>query len=106
MVSRRARRYAVQLPVSFKGDHGEGVGTVLNLSPGGCAIAADPPEASGRYLRLEIQLTDLEDPVRISLAAVRWMSGTRFGVEFVRSPARDLERVKRFVKTLESAVPS
>jgi hypothetical protein len=76
---------------------------VLNLSTTGCAITAALAAVSGSYLRLDIQLKEAEEPVHIELAAIRWVSGMRFGLEFIRFGRADGERIRLFVKLLESA---
>ena len=102
MKPRRVTRFAVQLPVSFHGDDIGGEGTVLNLSPMGCAITAAQAVVSGSYLRLDIRLKETEEPVHVELAAIRWVSGMRFGLEFIRFGRTDGERIRLFVKALES----
>ena len=54
------------------------------------------------YLQLTMQLLEQEEPVQIDLAAVRWSSATRFGVEFIKIRPEEGERLKKFVKMLES----
>jgi len=49
-----------------------------------------------------MQLREREEPVQIDLAAVRWSSVTRFGVEFIKIRTEEGERLKKFVKVLES----
>jgi hypothetical protein len=49
-----------------------------------------------------MQLREREEPVQVDLAAVRWSFATRFGVEFIRIHPEEGERLKRFVKSLES----
>jgi hypothetical protein len=49
-----------------------------------------------------MELREREEPVQVDLAAVRWSSATRFGVEFIKIRPDERERLKRFVKALES----
>jgi hypothetical protein len=49
-----------------------------------------------------MQLREREEPVQVDLAAVRWSSSTRFGVEFIKIRPEEGERLKKFVKVLES----
>lgn len=104
MEARKHARFAVQLPVSFCGDRvsGEGEGTILNLSAEGCAITSATIAATAAYLQLTIQLREREEPVRVDLAAVRWSAAARFGVEFIKVRPEEGERLRRFVKVLES----
>lgn len=103
MKGRKHTRYAVQLPVSFSGDRVSNGGTILNVSAEGCAIASDTGIGPAVYLELTMQLQEREEPVRVDLAAVRWVFATRFGVEFIKIRPEERERLKKFVKTLESA---
>ena len=102
MQERKDVRYAVQRPVSFRGDFVSGTGTILNISRQGCAIVSDTVAEADAYLRLHVQLHDEEDPVQVELAAVRWSSAKRFGVEFIKMPQEVGERLRQFVKLLES----
>jgi PilZ domain len=103
--ARKCTRYAVQLPVSFNGDQlsREGEGTILNLSADGCAITSTTVAGTAAYLQLTMQLREREEPVHVDLAAVRWSTTARFGVEFIKVRPEEGERLKRFVKALESS---
>ncbi|MGH7217760.1 MAG: PilZ domain-containing protein [Nitrospiraceae bacterium] len=102
MEGRKHTRFAVQLPVSFSGDQLSEMGTILNVSAEGCAITSDTVAGTAVYLQLTMQLREREEPVQVDLAAVRWVSATRFGVEFIRIRPDEGERLKKFVKALES----
>ena len=106
MKTRKHTRYAVQLPVSFSGDQlaREGEGTILNLSAEGCAITSATVADAAAYLRLTMQLREREEPVRVDLAAVRWSTAARFGVEFIKVRPEEGERLRKFVKALEATV--
>ena len=102
MKGRKHTRFAVQLPVSFKGDRLSDGGTILNLSEEGCAITSETVAAVAAYLQIMMQLRAGEEPVQVDLAAVRWSSATRFGVEFIKIRHEEEERLKKFVKALET----
>ena len=102
MKGRKHTRFAVQLPVSFKGDQRSDGGTILNLSEEGCAITAETVADVAVYLQIMMHLRAGEEPVQVDLAAVRWTSTTRFGVEFIKIRPEEEERLKKFVKVLES----
>lgn len=104
MEGRKHTRFAVQLPVSFSGEQLSERGTILNVSAEGCAITSDTVAGAAVYLQLTMQLREREEPVQVDLAAVRWVSATRFGVEFIRIRPDEGERLKKFVKTLESTI--
>ena len=102
MEGRKHTRFAVQLPVSFSGDQLSNEGTILNVSAEGCAITSDTVPGDGVYLQLAMQLREPEEPVQVDLAAVRWVSAKRFGVEFIKIRVEEGARLKKFVKALES----
>jgi hypothetical protein len=102
MQERKHVRFAVQRPVSFRGDLVAGTGTILNISRQGCAITSDTVAEAEAYLQLNLQLLEEDDPVHVDLAAVRWSSAKRFGVEFIKIPQDVGERLRQFVKLLES----
>jgi hypothetical protein len=102
MEGRKHTRFAVQLPVSFRGDQLSDEGTILNVSAEGCAITSDTVAGVGVYLQLSMQLREREEPILVDLAAVRWASARRFGVEFIKICPEERERLKPFVRALES----
>jgi len=91
--------------VSFSGDRlaREGEGTILNLSADGCAITSTTVAGTAAYLQLTMQLRERDEPVHVDLAAVRWSTPARFGVEFIKVRPEEGKRLKRFVKALESS---
>lgn len=110
---RKNLRFAVQLPLSFKGDQITGEGVVFNLSLEGCGVVfnlsleggADGSDTSirpGTYLELCIQTYQQGLPIEVELAVVRWSEGREFGLEFIRIRAEEQDRLRRFVKTLEA----
>ena len=103
MQPRRSPRFAVQLPVSFKGDGGAGKGMVFNLSMGGCRIGSDDTLAPNTYLELHIDLPGCNMPTTIELAAVRWSEGQQFGLEFIRVSEEAQERLRTLVRSLDPA---
>jgi c-di-GMP-binding flagellar brake protein YcgR len=102
MEGRKHTRFAVQLPVSFRGDQLSHGGTILNVSAEGCSITSETVADVSVYLQLMMQLREREEPVEVDLAAVRWSSPTRFGVEFIKIRPEEEERLEKFVRMLES----
>jgi hypothetical protein len=47
-------------------------------------------------------LLEQEQPVHVDLAAVRWCTARKFGVEFIKMHHDVGERLKQFVELLES----
>ena len=100
--SRKIRRYAVQLPCEFIDGENKNGGTILNLSAQGCAMTTDLVPTVSSYFSLRIGLPDGATPIEIELAAVRWVSEQRCGVEFIRISPEMLTQLRSFVLVLES----
>lgn len=100
--SRKVRRFAVQLPSTFGDGTQMESGTVLNLSAQGCAMTTERIPAISTYLSLQVDLLNGTAPVNIELAGVRWVSGRRCGLEFIRVSPEMLSRLRSFVLLLES----
>lgn len=98
---RKVQRFAVQLPCTLGKLDRQANGTVLNLSVQGCAITAEHVPAVLTYVSLEIDLLNGGAPTVIELAAVRWVSGNRCGLEFIRVTPDMLVKLKAFVELLE-----
>ncbi|MGE5708755.1 MAG: PilZ domain-containing protein [Nitrospira sp.] len=101
MESRKSSRFAVQLPSSFSEAQRATNGTILNISREGCMVIADQVPAPPTYIRLDMQLWEGQEPVRVELAAVRWSSGTRFGLEYIKLMPEQRERLVSFMTMLE-----
>jgi hypothetical protein len=63
---------------------------------------SDSAAEADAYLQLNVQLLEEEDPVQVDLAAVRWSSATKFGVEFIKMHQDVGERLRQFVRLLET----
>ena len=102
MELRQSPRFPVHCPIAYAGGNLAGVGTVSNLSRGGCKVASSTPADRGTYLELRIFLTrDPKSPMKVDLAAVRWAQEQEFGLEFITVRPEEQERLHRFVWTLE-----
>ena len=81
---RRAQRFPVHFHSVFAGPKlSESVGTILNLSEGGCCVHTDSQVYAGIQLTLHLHLPDEASPIRIEKAAVRWNRGRELGVGFI-----------------------
>ncbi|MBX3302768.1 MAG: PilZ domain-containing protein [Nitrospira sp.] len=98
---RKVQRYAVQLPCSFGSNDDMSDATVLNLSAQGCVMTADRLPPASTYVLLEIDLLNGEAPASIEIAGVRWVSGHRCGLEFIRVSPDTLMKLKTFALVLE-----
>lgn len=101
--ARKVKRFAVQLPCTCGSTDGTLDGTILNLSAHGCALTAECLPSKGSYLSLDIDLLNGETPVRIELAGVRWISGPRCGIEFIRISPDALRQLGAFVLVLDTS---
>ena len=102
MELRKYPRFAVQLPVSFSGDHFTGEGMVFNLSKEGCALGSEISVPKGAYVSLCIHLSDEALPIEVELAAVRWCTEQKFGVEFIRLKPEAQEQLHQAANVLET----
>ncbi len=95
-------RVPVHWPMVFLGAHTAGRGTATNLSMRGCAVESHTRLPTGS--RLEICALFPEDHCQVVLdgAVVRWSSGGKFGLEFLRIRPAEQTRLRRFVSTLKS----
>lgn len=99
--SRKGRRFAVQLPTVFGEGAEKDEGTVLNLSAQGCAMTAEQLPTAPASLSLHVDLLNGTEPVAVELATVRWVSGYRCGLEFIRMSPEMTARLRAFVALLE-----
>ena len=101
MESRKSPRFAVQLPLRFSETERAVEGTILNISREGCMVTvkqiATPPD----YVQLDMQLWEGQKPVHIELAAVRWSSDPRVGLEFIKVTPEQKDRLSSFMGMLE-----
>ena len=106
---RRSRdRLIFTCPVMFAGMPSVGEGRAVNLSPHGCTVEGKRSVLNGSYMKLRLLLPDIIPSLRIDLAAVRWVVGSHFGVEFLRVPGEDQRRLDRFLENFRvmKTIPS
>lgn len=96
MEGRHSLRIPIRVPAIFSSGHGLGEGTVFNISTPGCAIESKKALRAGDYVRLNVYLPD-ERLLQNVRAAVRWVQGQRFGVEFLRLSEEEQTRLSRLV---------
>jgi hypothetical protein len=75
-------RLALQCSIVFADGTQTGEGRVRDVSVPGCLVESPVPLKVGAYLQLRLFLPDHQPPLLVSLAAVRWVQGLRFGLEF------------------------
>jgi hypothetical protein len=69
----------------------------VNLSLPGCLLESTEQISSADYMRLRLFMPDVQAPLEVDLAAVRWVDGSRVGLEFIRTSENAQRRLKRFV---------
>jgi len=102
MEQRKHPRFPVHWPMVFLGAHTAGGGTVTNLSMRGCAVESHTRVPTGTRLELCALFPEDHRPVVPDKAVVRWSSGGKFGLEFLRIRREEQARLRRFVATLET----
>ncbi|WP_455378426.1 PilZ domain-containing protein [Petrachloros mirabilis] len=95
-------RAFVSSPASFTLGKRSGEGRTLNVTVPGCQIDSALPPTKGDCLTLRLDLQELGTTFHIPLGIVRWVKGTRFGVEFIQMNQKDRARynarVSQFIK--------
>jgi c-di-GMP-binding flagellar brake protein YcgR len=76
-----------------------GEGIALNISLPGVAVESRKPVRLGRHLRLNVFLSERHPSLKVIQAAVRWVSGQRFGVQFLHLSDTEEERLIQFLTT-------
>jgi hypothetical protein len=74
-----------------------GEGRITNLSALGCTLETSEPLSPNRLLALRLLLPDRPDSLPIELARVRWVNGTRAGIEFTHIDRMANLRLHTFV---------
>jgi hypothetical protein len=74
-----------------------GEGMITNLSALGCSIETDEPLLEHQHVALRLLLPDKTESLPIEAAKVRWVRGTRAGIEFVQVDREANLRLHSFV---------
>ena len=99
---RKSPRVDVNFKVSlaFKGGRTEGVGTLINLSMGGCSIETTTRVEEGAFLDLTLQTPGGDQTIRSEVARVRWIRRGAFGVEFCKMEKEDQAKLGLLLQQL------
>ncbi len=73
----------------FTGDGRIGEGQVLDLTVPGCLIDSPCSPRQGDSLELCLDIPHLGVMFRVARGVVRWVQGSRFGVEFIEMDPRE-----------------
>ncbi|HKT33380.1 MAG TPA: PilZ domain-containing protein [Nitrospira sp.] len=74
-----------------------GEGTITNLSATGCSIQTDEPLFAHQRVALRLILPDKSESLPIGAAEVKWVDGTRAGIEFIEVEREANLRLHSFV---------
>lgn len=97
---RNNRRYEVNLPVTFTG-RASGMGTVRNLSKGGCQMECMADLTNNDALVMHLTLSPDEAPLRIEAASVRRCNEHLFSVAFLVMDTKAKARLHLYLSYLE-----
>ena len=98
-------RYRVQFRtvVSSTGTVREGMGTVLDLSLGGCRVEAPFTAQPSQLMELRIYDPDLNWPLIVGGAVVQWVQGHTFGLRFLRLRQDQEDHLAQVLATVTQA---
>ena len=95
--SRSSARLAFQCSIIVSNGPQTGEGQVLNLSKHGCLVKSPLHIKAGDHLQLRLFLPESDQSVCASLAVVRWVQATLFGVEFLMIDEKYRSRLNEFI---------
>ena len=98
--SRCSERFAFQCSIVLASGMQVGEGQTLNMSDRGCLVESSLPVKVGDQLQLRLSFHKSEPTMRVPRAAVCWVHGIRFGIEFIGIDEKDRARLTRVVTLL------
>ena len=102
MEQRKETRFTVQFRSSFSSANVvSGQGTLSDLSIRGCRVSSPMEVKPGTALQLGVHTSDLDPPIQIAQAVVRWCRANSFGCEFMNLGPNEWARLQHVVKDLE-----
>ena len=102
MVERHHPRFPVHLALGFSGDQ-FGMGTLRDLSWGGCLVQSSAATYVNDCLTLRIQLSVGSSLLVVNAATVAWTRDHTFGLSFTRMEISERERLQSYLQTLNIA---
>ncbi len=105
MKQRYTKREPVQSTCILSCDGIMGHGQLVNLSVPGCLLKTSMKLKVGQYVDLRLCFATSKTPLQIKLAAVRWVSGTQVGIEFIRMSKEDQTRLRFLAGYIERRTP-
>lgn len=94
-------RFTTQFRSTFSGSHEEGNGRTLDLSIGGCKIESLTVVDQGNKFECRLHVPDLDWPIMIDEATIRWVEGNTFGMAFTRIRIGEQDKIRALISKLE-----
>lgn len=103
MIHRYSPRRPFTCRVTLSCDGLVGQGTLLDLSVPGCLIETGLKLKVGQFIQMRFTLSSTHASLWIPLAVIRWINGSKAGVEFIRMSEVDQAKLRRYVGFAESS---
>ena len=100
MEKRQQPRFTSQFRSTISGGQREGQGRTLDLSTGGCKNESDLTVVVGATFECRIYVPELDWPLRIDEAQVRWVKAGTFGIQFTKIQPDEKAKLKRVIAGL------
>lgn len=94
-------RFTTQFRSTFSGGQNEGYGRTLDLSIGGCKIESETVVGQGEKFECRLHIPDLDWPIMIDEATIRWVEGKTFGLAFTRIRSGEQDKITALISKLE-----
>lgn len=94
-------RFTTQFRSTFSGGQNEGYGRALDLSIGGCKIESETVVGQGEKFECRLHIPDLDWPIMIDEATIRWVEGKTFGLAFTRIRSGEQDKITALISKLE-----
>jgi c-di-GMP-binding flagellar brake protein YcgR len=98
---RNQPRFTTQFRSTFSGGQNEGNGRTLDLSLGGCKIESGTAVGQGDKFECRLHIPDLDWPIMIDEAIVRWVEGKTFGLAFTRIKSGEQDKITAIIRKIE-----
>ena len=98
---RNQPRFTTQFRSTFSGGSNEGNGRTLDLSVGGCKIESGAVVGQGDKFECRLHIPDLDWPIMIDEAIVRWVEGKTFGLAFTRIRSGEQDKITAIISRIE-----
>jgi hypothetical protein len=99
MEARQSPRVPLASTAYLESDRDPAEGALLDLSRTGERLSSVYPIQPRDYLSLNLSLPFQVPSLEVILAAVRWVKGKNFGVEFIQIAESEQSRLKNFLDT-------